>query len=177
MADRRGLRILLGTVAALVVAGALLFVGVRRNSDQAHDFVVPDLQGNAVRLSALRGKVVFLNLWATWCPPCREEMPSMERLFAKFRERDFAMLAVSNDEDRAALDAFVKDHQVSFPVLYDPDRQVGDAYGVWGYPETFLIDRTGKVVEHVIGPRNWDAPDQIANIERLLAAPVAAAGQ
>ena len=92
MANRRGLNILLATVAALLVAAVGLYFG-RGSSGVAHEFVVPDLQGNAVRLSALRGKVVFLNIWATWCPPCREEMPSMERLYQQFRDRDFAMLA------------------------------------------------------------------------------------
>ena len=170
MANRRGLKIVAATAVALVVAGLGLFVG-RARSGVASDLVVPDLQGNAVRLSALRGKVVFLNLWATWCPPCREEMPSMERLYQRFRTRDFTMLAVSADEDKAAVEAFVKDHQVSFPVLFDPQRQVGDAYGVWGYPETFLIDRAGTIVEHVRGPRPWDNPDQVARIEKLLADP------
>ena len=169
MADRRGLRILLAVVVALVVAGIGLFAG-RGASHVASDFVVPDLQGNAVRLSALRGKVVFLNLWATWCPPCREEMPSMERLYQQFRGRDFAMLAVAADEEKRAVETFVRDHQLSFPVLFDPDRQVGDAYGVWGYPETFLIDRSGTIVEHVVGPRAWDSAAQIAAIEGLLAA-------
>lgn len=169
--DRRGLRVLAGMAVAFVVAGLALWAFPRAPRN-APDFVVPDLQGNAVRLSALRGKVVFLNLWASWCPPCREEMPSMERLYQKFRARDFVMLAVSADEDRAALDTFLRDHPVSFPVLVDPQRQVGDAYGVWGYPETLLIDRSGMVAEHVIGPKAWDAPEQAARIEQLLAASV-----
>ena len=95
----------------------------------------------------------------------------MERLYQKFRDRDFAMLAVSADEDRAAVETFVKEHEMHFSVLFDPQRQVGDAYGVWGYPESFLIDRTGKIVEHVVGPRAWDGTEQVARIERLLAAP------
>jgi peroxiredoxin len=170
MANRRGITIAVGTALALVLAGLGLFLG-RDRSGMASDFVVPDLQGNAVRLSALRGKVVFLNLWATWCPPCREEMPSMQRLYQHFQGRDFAMLAVSSDEQKPAVEAFVKEGQYTFPVLFDPQRQVGDTYGVWGYPETFLIDRTGKIVEHIVGPRPWDKPDQLAKIERLLAAP------
>lgn len=137
----------------------------------APDFVIPDASGQAVRLSALRGKVVLLNLWATWCAPCREEMPSMERLYQRFRGRDFQLLAVSEDEDGArAVEPFVKEMRLSFRVLLDPERQVGERYGVWGYPETFLIDRTGRIVERVIGPRDWMAPESIAAIERLLAA-------
>src|SRR5207249_5572633 len=125
----------------------------------------------AVRLSALRGKVVLLNLWTTWCPPCREEMPSMQRLYERLRDRDFQLLAVSQDEDgKRVVEPFVKEMRLSFPVLVDPDHQVGDRYGVWGYPETFAIDRTGHVVERVIGPRDWASPEQVASLEALIAA-------
>ncbi|MFN8543107.1 MAG: TlpA disulfide reductase family protein [Candidatus Binatia bacterium] len=169
MADRRGLTAIVG-VAALGLLAAVAFVGVRqRSNDLAADFVLPDLKGQAVRLSALRGKVVLVNVWTTWCPPCREEMPSMERLFQKMAGRDFQLLAVSEDEgEPATVEEFVRTMQVSFPVLLDPEHQVGDRYGVWGYPETFIVDRAGRLAERVIGPRTWDAPATVAQIERLL---------
>ena len=95
----------------------------------------------------------------------------MERLAAHFRGRDFQLLAVSQDEgDRDKVEAFARDLKLSFPVLLDPQRQVGERYGVWGYPETFVIDRNGYVVERVIGPRTWDSPESIASIEKLIAA-------
>ncbi len=172
MAAGRGLRVLVGT--ALVGAGvvAALLALRTRGPTLAPDFAVPDLGGRTVRLSALRGKVVLLNLWTTWCPPCRDEMPSMERLHQRLRGRDFQLLAVSQDEDgRRVVESFVREMKLSFPVLVDPERQVGERYGVWGYPETFLIDREGRIVERVIGPRDWSAPEAVAQIERLLAAP------
>ncbi len=179
MARSRGLRIALVTVglgvATVLAVGALH----GRTPALAPDFAVPDLAGQAVRLSNLRGKVVLLNLWTTWCPPCREEMPSMERLFRQLRDRGFVLLAVSQDEaGKAAVAPFVRDLGLTFPVLVDPEHQVGDRYQVWGYPESFIIDREGRVVERVIGPRQWDAPAQVEALEALLRAPtdVAAAG-
>jgi peroxiredoxin len=171
MAAGRGLKVLVGTlvVGALVVAAVLW---LRPSTPEvAADFALSDLSGRAVRLSALRGRVVLVNLWATWCPPCREEMPSMERLYQKMHDRGVELLAVSEDESekREDVQAFVRDVNATFPVLLDPDREVGLLYGVWGYPETFVIDREGRVAERVIGPRKWDSPESVAAIEALLA--------
>jgi peroxiredoxin len=136
-----------------------------------------DLEGQAVRLSAYRGQVVLVNLWATWCPPCREEMPSMEKLHQRLREKGFVLLAVSEDEGGAGVvRPFVEQMRLTFRVLLDPGGDVGRKYGVWGYPESFLVDREGRIVERVIGPRDWGAPAEIARIEALLAAPAAGAG-
>ena len=138
----------------------------------APDFAVPDLDGQAVHLSAFRGRVVLVNLWATWCPPCREEMPSMERLHQRLKDKGFVILAVSEDEGGAAgVKTFVEQMHVTFPVLLDPDGDVGRKYEVWGFPESFLLDRDGRVVERVIGPRDWSSPEQIARIEALMADP------
>jgi peroxiredoxin len=172
MADRRGLRIALA-VAALGLAAAAGLLALRsRTPGLAPDFAVPDLAGQAVRLSGLRGRVVLLNLWTTWCPPCREEMPSMERLYQRFKDRGFVLLAASQDEGGAAVvEPFVRQLGLTFPVLIDPEHQIGDRYQVWGYPESFLIDREGRVVERIVGPRDWSAPEHVAAVERLLAAP------
>jgi cytochrome c biogenesis protein CcmG/thiol:disulfide interchange protein DsbE len=170
MAAGRGVKVaaVTGALALAALAGVLV-LGRRHGGGMADDFAVTDLQGQAVRLSSFRGQVVLLNLWATWCPPCREEMPSMERLWQRLRGKGFVLLAVSQDEQGAdAVAPFVREHQLTFPVLVDPEHQVGDRYGVWGYPESFLIDREGRVVERVIGPRDWASPQQIAAIERLL---------
>ena len=171
MARRRGLKILLVTVAlGAALAGGLFFLA-RRGPKLAPDFAVTDLQGRTVRLSALRGKVVVLNMWATWCAPCVEEMPSMERLWTTLQGDGFALLAVSQDEEgRHAVEPFVEKMRLTFPVLLDPEHEVGDRYGVWGYPETFVIDRNGYVVERVIGPRDWAAPAAIAALRTLIAA-------
>lgn len=93
----------------------------------------------------------------------------MERLYARFRDRDFQLLAVSQDEDgKRAVEPFVRELGLTFPVLVDPERQVGERYGVWGYPETFVIDRNGYVVERVIGPRDWASPEAVAALEALI---------
>jgi cytochrome c biogenesis protein CcmG, thiol:disulfide interchange protein DsbE len=169
MARSRGLRITLATLAVGLAAVIGLAALQRRSPSLAPDFAVPDLSGQAVRLSGLRGKVVLLNLWTTWCPPCREEMPSMEKLYQRLRDRGFVLLAVSQDEGgKEAVEPFVRDLGLTFPVLVDPEHQVGDRYQVWGYPESFIIDREGRVVERVIGPRDWTLPEQVAALERLL---------
>src|SRR5438128_9693698 len=98
-------------------------------------------------------------------------MPSMQRLYELLRDRDFQLLAVSQDEDgKQVVEPFVKEMRLTFPVLLDPEHQVGDRYGVWGYPETFVIDRNGYVVERVIGPRDWAAPPAIEALRALIAA-------
>ncbi len=172
MADRRGVKIAAATAALGVAVLGLALWTRGRTPAVAPDFAVPDLSGQAVRLSAHRGQVVLVNLWATWCPPCREEMPSMERLYRELKDRGFVLLAVSQDEDgAAAVKPFVEQMNVTFPVLVDPQGEVGRKYGVWGYPESFLLDREGRVVERVIGPRDWASENQIAQIEALLAAP------
>jgi len=139
---------------------------------EAADFTLPDLQGNSVRLSDLRGKVVFLNLWATWCPPCRMEMPGMERLYRQLAGRDFAMLAVAEDNGGTeAVAPFVRQQGLSFPVLLDPDATLSPRYGATGYPETFIIDRSGRVVNHTIGPADWGSKEMLAYFEQLLRQP------
>jgi peroxiredoxin len=169
MADRRGLKIAV-VAAAIGTAAAVGLLTLRhRTPSLAPDFAVPDLAGQAVRLSAFRGRVVLVNLWTTWCPPCREEMPSMERLYQRLRDRGFVLLAVSQDEGGAAVvEPFVRQLGLTFPILVDPEQQVGGRFHVWGYPESFLIDREGRIVERIIGPRDWASPEQVAAVERLL---------
>jgi peroxiredoxin len=136
----------------------------------APDFTLSDLSGRRQRLAEYRGKVVFLNLWATWCAPCRMEMPSMEELHRRLTGTDFVMLAVSEDEDgRAPVQKFVDELGLTFPVLLDQDGVVPPRYGVTGYPETFIIDRDGRVVQHTIGPEDWDSDAVVEYFTRLLA--------
>ena len=171
MAASRGLKVTLGAAAVAAAVAVGLWALSSRGPVLAPDFAAPDLNGQAVSLASLRGKVVVVNLWTTWCPPCRQEMPSMERLAAHFRGRDFQLLAVSQDEDgREKVADFARELGLSFPVLLDPQRQIGERFDVWGYPETFVIDRNGYVVERVIGPREWDSATSIAAIEALIAA-------
>ncbi len=135
----------------------------------APDFSLEDLQGNTYKLSDYRGRIVFLNLWTTWCPPCREEMPSMDALYRQLKGSGLVMLAVSQDENGAAAVApFVAQLQLSFPILIDPGGTLSPRYGVTGYPETFIIDREGKVLEHIIGPEDWTNPARLDYFQRLL---------
>jgi peroxiredoxin len=136
----------------------------------ATDFKLPSLDGQTISLSSLRGKVVFLNVWATWCPPCREEMPSIEALYEKFKDdKNFVVLAVSQDSDgRAPVAAFVEKHGYRFDVLLDPENEVGEAYDVSGIPETFIIDQHGRIVAHHVGPYNWANPEIRDALEELI---------
>ena len=110
--------------------------------DVAPDFTLATLKGDSVRLSDYRGKVVFLNFWATWCPPCREEMPSMESLYRGLKGREFEMLAVSIDrKEEKAMRPFVTGFPLTFPVLLDPDKEIYGLYRLTGVPETFIIDK------------------------------------
>ncbi len=135
----------------------------------AEDFVLPDIHGQVVRLSQLKGKVVFLNVWTTWCPPCRQEMPTMQTLYRQLQGEDFILLAVSQDVDgQKAVVSYLSEGGYTFPVLLDVRGEVGRKYGVTGYPETFLIDRQGMIVHHHIGYNNWASPESVAAVQGLI---------
>ncbi len=157
----------------LITLGGTLYYQQNRATGRsgfaAPDFNLRDLNGKSVRLSDHRGKVVFLNVWATWCPPCRMEMPSMERLHQRFRGRDFVMLAVSEDQGDAALvHQFARELGLTFSILLDTDGSLPPRYGITGYPETFVIDRNGNVIDHIIGPDDWDSDNAIRYFAALL---------
>ena len=126
--------------------------------EPAPDFTLVDLQGKTWTLSDLKGQVVFVNFWATWCPPCREEMPSMERLFNLMPKDKFKMLAILNRDDPALARDFVKKLGVTMPILNDQPNEVGVKYGLTGLPETFIVDKQGILREKFIGPYQWDMP-------------------
>ena len=135
----------------------------------AQDFGLPNLRGDYVKLSDYRGKVVFLNIWATWCPPCREEMPSMESLYQRLKGRNFEMLAVSIDQDgEKAVRPFVAKYGLTFPVLLDPDRKTYRLYGLTGVPETFIVDKSGIVIHKVIGSQNWMKKEWLDYFDRII---------
>jgi thiol-disulfide isomerase/thioredoxin len=141
--------------------------------DVASDFKLEDaFSGQTVSLSSLKGKVVFLNVWATWCGPCREEMPSMETLFDELKgNKDFVMLAVSQDiKGKSVVVPYVQKNGYHFRILLDPENKIGDAYSVSGVPETFIIDRKGRIVAHHMGAFDWSRPDVKEALYQLLAA-------
>jgi peroxiredoxin len=170
-------------VAALVAAALLAIAPATASADafqdlsllrlakptRAADFSVPGLAGGTVSLQEHRSSVVFLNFWATWCAPCKDEMPSMERLYRRFRGRGFTILAISMDMgDPGKVAAFVKVLGLTFPVGLDLRGDVATRYSVRGLPGSFLIDRSGQIVAVAIGPRDWDSPTAQAVVESLL---------
>ncbi len=135
----------------------------------AQDFQVPTPEDRTLRLSDFKGKVVFLNFWATWCDPCREEMPGMERLHRAYKDRGLVVLAISLDSQGArVVNPFVKKFNLTFPVGLDPKMAVRETYGVWAVPSTFIIDRKGKRVLFANGAREWDGKAGHALFESLL---------
>ena len=135
----------------------------------APDFSLPVLGGEAkLSLGSLRGKVVLLNFWATWCKPCEDEMPAMERLYRSLAGTDFELVAVSVDEDPAAVVSFVKRLGLSFPVLWDSTQSVTADYQTFRFPESLLVGRDGVVLERYVGPKEWDADAYVDRIRRLL---------
>ena len=122
------------------------------NGDTAPDFVLQSLGGPTRKLSNYRGKVVLVNLWATWCPPCIAELPVLEEVAKSYADKGLVILAVAGDEDPQAVRDFLATKPVSFEVLFDPDGVIGTRYGITGYPETFFVDRQGLLRDKIIGP-------------------------
>ena len=135
----------------------------------APDFTFPDLNGKMVSLADFRGKVVFLNIWATWCLSCVEEMPSMEKLYQEMRGEDFEILAVSIDVQGAKIvTPFMEKYKLSFPALIDSHGRIKSLYQTTGVPETFIIDKEGIIVQKIIGPRDWSSADAFRFFRNLL---------
>ena len=122
----------------------------------AEDFTLATPKGQKVKLSDQRGKLVFINFWATWCPPCREEMPAMQRLWERQKDNGLVILAISLDSDPSVVPSFVKNHGFTFTVLVDPTMESANAYGVRALPASFIVDRQGVVTGLALGPRSWD---------------------
>jgi peroxiredoxin len=119
---------------------------------QQADFTLTDLQGKSWELKSLHGKVVLVNFWATWCPPCRKEMPDLEALHQRFQDQGFVILAIS-DEEQAKVRPFIAEYKINYPVLLDPGRKVNDLFQVEGIPKSFVYDRDGKLVAQSIDMR------------------------
>ena len=126
-----------------------------------------DLNGNKKSLSEYKGNVIFLNLWATWCPPCREEMPSMEKLYNKLKDRGFVILAVSAGEDQETVKKFLEKNKYSFPIFTDNQNSVAGNYGTGSIPTTYIIDKEGFILARFVGGRDWNSPDAV-NLFNLL---------
>ena len=122
----------------------------------AEDFALPAYDGGTFRLAEQRGKIVLVNFWATWCPPCLEEMPAMERLWRKQKDAGFLLVAVSVDADPQKVRPFVAEHKLSFPIAFDTKMAVAEKYGVRALPSSFIVGRDGTLTALALGPRHWD---------------------
>ena len=166
--------LLIGAVILAVVFGIVWMQSAQYElltvGKPAPDFALTDLNDKPQRLSDFRGKVVFLNFWATWCKPCREEMPSMEVLHKNFEKDGLVVLAVSIDRVTTTKDIppFIKGMNLTFPVLIDSWGKTDKPYKRMGVPETFIIDQQGVIREIVIGPRDWTSLDSLHVLTKLL---------
>ena len=135
----------------------------------APDFQLRDTAGNLRSLKAERGKVVLVNFWATWCPPCREEMPSMEELYQNYGRGNFEILAINVDDDGPAImPGFLAKTPHSFPILFDTDYQARTLYGVSMFPETFIVDQNGIIIRKIVGAIDWTSPQMLSYLNALM---------
>ncbi len=137
-----------------------------RIGESAPDFSVQDTT-RTVALHDFRGKVVVLNFWATWCPPCVEEMPSLVQMQSKLADKGVQVLAVSVDVDANAYKKFLADHKVDLLSVRDPNQKANALYGTFKFPETYIIDREGKVRRKFIGSVDWNQPEIVSYLSRM----------
>jgi len=137
-----------------------------RIGSNAPDFTLQD-SDRKVTLSQFRGQVVVLNFWATWCPPCIEETPSLVRMQARLKDKGVVVVAVSIDEDDSAYHKFLKDYSVNMVTVRDAARKASSLYGTFGWPETYVIDRSGIIRRKFIGPVDWTSPEVVDYLSKL----------
>ena len=145
-------------------------MGVQKVSEDTEplEIKLKDVKGKEIALSDFRGKIVFLNFWATWCPPCRNEMPSMEKLYQRFKDREFAMIAISLQEPASRVEKFFREHNLNYIALLDSKGEVGSQYGIRSIPTTLILNRSGKVIGGVIGAKEWDSRKSFALFDYLI---------
>jgi len=141
-----------------------------KGDKHAPDFSLKDLNGNKVGIKQFKGKIIFLNFWATWCAPCKEEMASLEVLHQQFKEKNFVLLAISVDYGGLkSVQEFMDKHRYTFPVLLDPKSEALDLFNVKGIPTTFIIDKKGRMIGRAIGPRDWKSQEVVSLVNLLTA--------
>ena len=164
-----------GLVLAFVIALLVLFIRPNYRQGAASLAGTPainfpfTLDGKPAHLSDLRGKVVVLNFWATWCPPCVDEADSLVALQKKIEPLGGTVLGVSQDDDEAAYEQFLAQHHVDYPNYRDPSAKIPQSYGTTMIPETYVIDREGKLDRKIVGPQDWTSPEMLAYLKSVLA--------
>jgi peroxiredoxin len=136
----------------------------------APPFLLQDPQGKVHRLVDYRGRVTIVNFWASWCAPCREELPAMNRVWAELRNAPVAMLAINVSDDIEAIEAFERDHPIDFTVLLDSHGRIGRRWQVHGLPTTFVLDPYGRIAHRLVGKRDWNDSDLLQLVRRLMPA-------
>ncbi|HUL00384.1 MAG TPA: TlpA disulfide reductase family protein [Nitrospirota bacterium] len=164
----------------LVICAVLFFIGfvaldkksgekIITSGDTAPEFRLQTLAGHEVRLSDYRGKVVMVHFWATWCPPCIQEMPTLQKLYHHLNNKRFELLAVSVDEGgEKTVTAFMKNQRLDVPVLLDSNRAISGLYGTFRFPETYIVDSRGIVRYKAIGPRDWTTPSNVQLVQSII---------
>lgn len=160
--------IAIGIAIMFLIPEQKIYKEVASVGKPAPDFEYPDSTGKIWKLSDLRGKVVFINFWATWCTTCKAEMPQKALLYKKMEGKPFQMLGMLFRDDPANLPDYFKENTVSAPTLISPDNDSAKRFGITGVPETFIIDKDGIVREKLVGPMKWDSEEKLALIEKWL---------
>ena len=164
-----GIAVGLGGAPLHAQLAAPLLMDTPRKPVQALDFQASTPDGKRVRLKDFRGKVVFLNFWATWCVPCLRVMPAMERLGKRMAGRAFTILAVNLMETPAQVKKFVNEMKVTFTIVMDTTGEISENYGATSLPLTYIIDKEGQVIHRALGPREWDGKESLALFKKLAA--------
>lgn len=155
-----------GLAVLMLAAGCYSGSRPRRIGETAPAFTLQD-SDRKVTLDEFRGQVVVLNFWATWCPPCVEELPSLMAMQDRMRQKKVEVVGVSIDVDQDAYHRFLKQRNVNFLTVRDPEQKVATLYGTAGWPETYIIDRSGVLRRKIVGPIDWNAPDMIEFLGKL----------
>jgi peroxiredoxin len=164
-------------VGGAAVVGVIMWLMARPTpahpvqiGEQAPDFTLPRVPEGAISLAQYRGNVVVLNFWASWCPPCVDETPSLEAFAQQVQGHGVVVLGVSVDQDLSALEKFIAQYHLTYPIARDPNWALPHRYGTYKIPETYIIDRTGHLAEKIIGETDWSEPHMIAYVEDLAGA-------
>jgi peroxiredoxin len=178
LAPLAAVTLLMATGAALSADDLYSEMGIvtPKTRVDAPDFALENLQGEEHRLAEFKGKVIMLNFWATWCEPCRKEMPSMQTLWEAYKDKGFVIVAVAGDRGipffssmtKGTIESFVKELGLTYPILWDSKGKVRPLYEVWSLPWTYLIGKDGKIIGKAPGERDWASPKARALVEQLL---------